>query len=289
MVSIFVTGASGFIGSHFIRSALSSGFSIRALTRSPTELSQQCDSSLEIVYGDMLNPLPSWFDGIDILVNLAWSGVSPSKVPLSTQLQVNISATLQLLNLSVHSGVKRIIATGTSHEYGLTSDLFSFIPPYAPLVPQTRYASLKTSLFYLIRELCYSSNIELFYGRLFSVYGSGQNPLNFWPSLKAAATSGKDFPMSRGSQVTDFIHVSDAVRHLLTACVRNDIKPGCPHIVNIGSGNPVSLLDFAYSQWNSFNPTGRILPGLLPDRPSQPSRLVPSLEGLQIPVIEESP
>ena len=51
----------------------------------------------------------------------------------------------------------------------------------------------------------------------------GQHKDNFWPSLKAAIT-GKDFKMSDGNQIRDFIPVEDVAFHILNACKRKDVK-----------------------------------------------------------------
>jgi hypothetical protein len=68
--------------------------------------------------------------------------------------------------------------------------------------------------------------------------------------------------------------------HLLEACNRADIPAGKPLVVNIGSGQSTSLLDFAEHQWRQFGASGKLLPGSLIDRPDQIFHCVPDLTNL---------
>ena len=89
--------------------------------------------------------------------------------------------------------------------------------------------------------------------------------------------------MTSGRQVSDFIPVAEVADHLLAACARPDVAPGRPLVVNIGSGVAISLLAFAEAEWARLGATGRLRPGVRPDRPDQIERYVPDLRGLRIP------
>ena len=51
--------------------------------------------------------------------------------------------------------------------------------------------------------------------RIFQVYGNGENPSRFWPSLKHCALNGSDFDMTLAEQVRDFIEVKDVAKMIL--------------------------------------------------------------------------
>lgn len=113
------------------------------------------------------------------------------------------------------------------------------------------------------------------FSRIFSAYGEGQYEGNFWLSLRKAALEGSDFAMSSGSQIRDLIPVQDVALAFMNACTRNDIQEGNPLVVNIGSGEPKALLDFAKGEWSNHGSQGKILAGKVAQRPDDIQRLVP--------------
>ena len=122
--------------------------------------------------------------------------------------------------------------------------------------------------------------MEMIYARIFSAYGEGQYENNLWPSLKRAANSGKDFEMTKAEEIRDFIHVDEVTRYIVNAIFRNDIKRGEPFVINIGSGCPVKLKDFAQNEWNKLKAEGKLIFGALKNRKYTIKRMVANIEGL---------
>lgn len=280
---LFITGATGFIGSHVLATAIASGHEVVALRRSPhsvpvipfTGQPQWCE-------GDLFSLDAIHLHGIDAVLHMASACVSPKRVSWELLVQVNVAGSLRLMELASAAGVRRCVVTGSSHEYGTAAQRYEFIPPTAPLEPTNAYGASKAAAFQLLRIFAIERQLELVYGRIFTAYGEGQYERNFWPSLCSAAKSGDDFPMTSGMQISDFIPVASVANHLLAACTRPDICAGDPHVVNIGSGEPISLLAFAQTEWKRLGATGRLLPASITDRPDQISRCVPDLIGLSI-------
>ena len=281
---LFITGATGFIGSHVLAVALAAGHEVRALRRSPSSLPAislprqpvWCEGELHSLKG-------AWLEGVDAVLHLASVGVSPKPASWSDLLQVNVAGSLRLLELASDSGVRRFVFAGTSHEYGTAARRFDAIPSDAPLEPLSAYGASKAAAFQLLRAFAIERRLELFYGRIFSAYGDGQFEGNFWPSLRRAALAGGDFAMTSGLQISDFVPVTAVAAHLLEACSRPDISAGAPLVVNIGSGVATTLLAFAKAEWGRLGATGELMPGSLADRPDQIARYVPDLRGLLIP------
>jgi nucleoside-diphosphate-sugar epimerase len=281
---LFLTGGTGFIGSHVLAAALAAGHEVLALRRSPHSapvIPLPCQP--EWCEGDLASLEAAQLQGIEAVLHLASAGVSPKKASWHELLQANVAGSLRLLERAAEAGVLRCIVAGTTHEYGKAAYRFNTIPPDAPLEPMSAYGASKAAAFQLLRTFAMEQGLELFYGRIFTAYGEGQYEGNFWPSLRRAALAGEDFPMTSGRQVSDFIPVADVAIHLLAACARPDVAPGRPLVVNIGSGAATSLLAFAEAEWGRLEATGRLLPASLPDRPDQIERYVPDLRGLRIP------
>jgi nucleoside-diphosphate-sugar epimerase len=278
---LFVTGATGFIGSHFLQRALAEGHNVVALRQSPAsrsriELSHQptwLDKRLDTI-------LPDDLEGVDVLVHLAATGVSPQPATWDACYQVNVMQSLHVAQLALDAKVPRLVVTGSSAEYGKAGLRFDEIPPNAPLEPTDPYAASKASLSVALCALARARRCFLVYERLFSVYGNGQFEGNFYPALRRAALAGEDFRMTPGDQIRDFISVEDVARHLLHACRRHDVEAGTPHVENVGSGRPQSLREFATYWWEQWGAQGSLLFNAIPYRTGEVMRYVPAITPL---------
>lgn len=272
---IFLTGGTGFIGTHFIAAALSSGNQVKALRR-----------SINSVTAIPLFSQPDWLDGrledlkpdditdCDAVVHLASSGVNPRQVPWNELVNVNVTCTAHLVGIAQAAGLERLIVAGTSHEYGASASRYNPIPTTAPLEPLNLYGASKAAAYHVATGFARAHMLNLYYGRIFSVFGEGQYHRNFWPSLRSAALGGHDFPMSSGGQIRDFIPVHDVALKLLYACRRSDIAKGQPLVENVASGKPQTLFQFALSEWMRLGARGRLLPGELGDRIDEAKSIV---------------
>ena len=167
-----------------------------------------------------------------------------------------------------------MISVGTFIEYGEAGLKYEFIPIDCDLSPAGAYAASKTAFSVAMQALCKEYNVYSTYFRLFSVFGEGQNENNFFPSLKKAALSGEDFQMTKGEQIRDFISISTVVSQITEGLEFNEASLGVTNILNIGSGNPQSILDFAQLNWTKWGAKGRINAGSLPYRENEIMRYV---------------
>jgi nucleoside-diphosphate-sugar epimerase len=277
-MKIFLTGGTGFIGSYYLAHMSSIAHEITALrrpgsipcvgiSRQPTWLEKPMDAIDE-----------TDLDGHDVLVHLASVGVSPQNATWHEMIYWNVSALMRLLEAGKKAGMRRFVLAGSFAEYGTSADRFEFLPIDAPLQPTSPYAASKAAGCVLATTFAIDSQVELSYLRIFSAYGEGQYEGNFWSALRAAAMCDKDFPMTLGEQVRDYIPVEDVAKAIHIATVRNDIRPGAPKIVNVATGIPVTMREFAELHWKQWEAKGRLLIGELPYRPNEPMRFVPEVE-----------
>ncbi len=277
-MKFFVTGATGFIGSYFLKHAYAKGHNLIGLRRS--ELSK---AKLDLP--DSLNWVDKAMDeletkdllGVETFVHLASPGVSPQKATFQELLYWNVTVLGNLLEMATQSGVKRVVIAGTFAEYGKSADRYSHIPPDAPLFPTYDYAASKAAAFEIAHAFAVSRKIELVYLRIFSAYGKGQHPQNFWPSLMDASKKGNDFEMTKGEQVRDYLTVESVAEQFLEWCLRDDVLPGEPVIKNLGTGCPVSMREFAEYWWRKSEAKGALKIGALPYRENEIMRFVPQI------------
>jgi nucleoside-diphosphate-sugar epimerase len=207
---------------------------------------------------------PDDLSGCSVVVHLASAGVSPQQVPWHELVHVNVMGAAHLIAAADQAGVKRMVVSGTCHEYGALANRKEAFSADAPLEPMTLYGASKAASFHLLSAYARSTAIELYYGRIFNVYGEGQYEKNFWPSLHSAAREGADFPMTSGEQVRDFIPVERVAEKLLDACTRPMGENSHILVENIGSGQPKTLLCFAEQEWSRLGAVGKLLPGSFP-------------------------
>lgn len=119
MVRAFVTGATGFIGANLVRALLQDGYSVRALVRPQSRLSNLEHLDIERVTGNLLSPhLDSLLQGCQVLFHCAahyslWQRDRPSLY------QQNVLGTRSILAAARQAGIERIVYTSSVAAIGV--------------------------------------------------------------------------------------------------------------------------------------------------------------------------
>ncbi|MGH2683593.1 MAG: NAD-dependent epimerase/dehydratase family protein [Actinomycetota bacterium] len=119
----FVTGATGFIGGHFVRRLRARGDDVVALVRSPDRAETLRDAGVELVEGDASDPaaVRRAADGCDAAFHLAGMyrvGIRPRERP--AMYQANVRSTEVVLDAAAEAGVPRILYVSTCNVFGNT-------------------------------------------------------------------------------------------------------------------------------------------------------------------------
>jgi UDP-glucose 4-epimerase len=276
---LFVTGATGFIGSHFVASAMAAGHEVIAHRRSETSRPRVAlPKEPHWVTGPLVEVGERELAGVDVLVHLAAVGISPRVATWAELVEGNIATPVKLLLAAANAGVTRWIVTGSFAEYGNAGLRYDFIPPDAPLEPTYPYAASKAAGSVMFSTLATEKRARLSYLRLFSVFGEGQHEANLWPMIRQAALAGDDLPLTAGEQIRDFVAVEYVAAELLAEVGDESVDPGVPRVRNVGSGRPETVRAFAEHWWREFGARGQLQIGALPYRDGEVMRFVPLLE-----------
>jgi len=275
---IFVTGGTGFIGSHFISLAQSAGHSIRAQRRAMTSQPRiLLAREPEWLDRAMTELVPGDFEGCDAVVHLAAHSANVPYDSMESCVLHNVLEPIRLFRAGIAAGIRRFVVAGSCFEYGRSCDRYEQVPTDAPLEPTNRYAASKAAASAVFSALAAEENIELVLLRIFQVYGEGELETRFWPTLRRRALAGEDMPMSAGLQVRDFVPVETVAQSFIKAVERGDVQPGIPMVENVGSGRARTLAEFAAEEWKRFGATGRLALSEVPMRPGEVMRIVPFL------------
>lgn len=276
MSNVLLTGATGFIGGHACRRLAAAGHRVVAMHRRDGDPDAVPGASWVLTGFEN----PDWdaigeaFGGSpEVLVHLAAHGVDPTVSEWDDCFRWNVFHTIEFWRMAVERGVRRIVTCGTCFEYGAACDRHETVSPQDAPEPLGPYAASKAAATMALHGLAAVHGIEGLVLRPGVVFGEGEGPHRLWPSLRQAAVEGRDFLMTSGSQVRDFVPVEHVADAFVAAVSRTDLRSGRTLVENVGSGRPQSVRDFAAEWWQRWNAAGQLLFGTLPDRTGEAVRI----------------
>jgi nucleoside-diphosphate-sugar epimerase len=127
-MKIFVTGATGFIGSHFINAAHKAEHKIVGLKRKGSQPRIKLDKEPVWVEGLLDDDFSDILSDCDVLVHFASHSANSPYDSLENCLYWNLTATLQLCDQAFKAGIKKFLIAGSCFEYGKSGERYNFIP-----------------------------------------------------------------------------------------------------------------------------------------------------------------
>jgi dTDP-glucose 4,6-dehydratase len=267
-VKLLVTGGAGFIGSHYVRQALSGAYPglvdadvivLDALTYagSRTNLAPVAESPrLRFVHGDICNV--DLVDGLvgeaDQVVHFAAeSHVDRSIVGAADFVRTNVLGTQTLLDAAHRHGVERFVHVSTDEVYGSIES--GSWPETFPLQPNSPYAASKASSDLIALAYARTHNVPVTVTRCSNNYGPYQFPEKVIPLFVTNLLDGGTVPLyGDGRNVRDWLHVDDHCRGI--ELVRAGGRSG--EVYNIGGGTELSnkelterLVEAVGADWSS--------------------------------------
>ncbi|CAN5403838.1 UDP-glucose 4-epimerase GalE [soil metagenome] len=283
-----VTGGAGYIGSHVVRALLEAGLPTVVLDDLSTGHESFVPSSVPFVRASILDGgavLQALQDhGVTGVIHVAgfkYAGVSV-KEPLHTYAQ-NVTGTASLLAAMESVGVDRIVFSSSAAVYG-TPDV-DIVTEETAKSPQSQYGESKLIGEWLLRDQGVARGLRHTSLRYFNVVGSGDpslydsSPHNLFPLVFTALEEGRtpringdDYPTPDGTNVRDYIHVSDLALSHVAAARRLDASEPVEPAYNLGSGEGVSVGQIMSTV---ASVTGiPFTPEIGPRRPGDPARIV---------------
>lgn len=270
MGAVLVTGSTGFLGSHLVRTLVAKGYEVVATYR-------PCSNRWR------LTGLPckvQWVpldlgDGASIrsalratqpkvVIHCAAYGMNYSEQSYEEGIKINISGTQLLLQRSAEAGVRRFIHSGSCFEYGNKPLPVS---EEEVLEPISMYGVTKAASTLLVSQLSKALDLPSVIVRPFGIYGPADRSDKFVPRVIRACLSREAIELSGGEQIRDYSYVADAVSLYVRLVEAEEFPSG--EIVNLAGGHPVPLRRIGEIIARSMDGQNTLKWGALPYRPEE--------------------
>ncbi len=257
-MKVFVTGASGFIGSYLVKELVESDHQLLCLKRNTSDLFRLGDFTEKVTWVDTTDDWNRNFMEFqpEAVFNLAWDGVSSADRVIWAMQVHNIELQQELLDLSLECGVKKFIGIGSQSEYG---DFEGAVDEQFPINPKTAYAAAKVASLDLLKCFCEINHIEWFWFRLFPLYGPYESDRWLIPSLIKTMCTSDSMDLTPGEQRLPYLYVGECAKAIASALMADD-KSG---VYNVCADNPQPLKDLVTMIKNKVNPDFKLNFGAL--------------------------
>ena len=208
MRQVLVTGAAGFVGSHFAPYLAGRGFAVRAID--VHQPARPAGSGVNFRVQDIreAHGLAGVLDGVDTVFNLASVHLDVHAEPAQFE-SVNVRALEQLIELSAAAHVRRVVQVSSVGVYGHVAH-----PPAAedaPLHPDNDYERTKAAGEHAAREAARRTGLDLVIVRPSWVYGVGCPRTS---KLIRSLRKGRFFFIGPGNNLRHPIYIDDMLAGL---------------------------------------------------------------------------
>ena len=273
MKNIFVTGCTGYIGSHTCVELLNENYNVIGLDNFSNskrsvldKITKITNKSIKFYEGNMLDKdlLDKIFNEnkIDAVIDFAaFKSVGDSvNIPIEYYIN-NVSSVLTLLNVMKNHDVKTLVFSSSATVYG-DSKIMPITEECEIGETTNPYGRSKLYCEGILQDLYKSDNewnICIF--RYFNPVGAHKSsligeepngiPANLMPFISKVATGeleilnvfGNDYDTPDGTGVRDYIHVVDLAKAHVKGIEKLDMDKKGMHIYNLGTGTGYSVLE----------------------------------------------
>jgi dTDP-glucose 4,6-dehydratase len=247
MKKVLITGASGFIGSHTVESALDRGYSVRVFLRYNSTgyvgnlrfLGKKL-KEIEIFWGDIRDytSVLRAVKGVDYVIHLA----AQISVPYSFQNPIdfamnNVVGTTNILKASVECGISKFVYTSTSEIFGGSDEPLN---EDSLRIPKSPYSASKVGADAMVKSFFYTYNLNTLILRPFNTFGPRQSIRALIPWIIYQGLRSEKVKLGNLEPKRDFTYVKDTVEGILLA-LEKETEGGDE--INLGTGRSFSVME----------------------------------------------
>jgi len=247
MKKVLITGASGFIGSHTVESALDRGYSVRVFLRYNSTgyvgnlrfLGKKL-KEIEIFWGDIRDytSVLRAVKGVDYVIHLA----AQISVPYSFQNPIdfamnNVVGTTNILKASVECGISKFVYTSTSEIFGGNDEPLN---EDSLRIPKSPYSASKVGADAMVKSFFYTYDLNTLILRPFNTFGPRQSIRALIPWIIYQGLTSEKVKLGNLEPKRDFTYVKDTVEGILLA-LEKETEGGDE--INLGTGRSFSVME----------------------------------------------
>lgn len=286
-MTVLVTGADGFIGSHLVEELVKKGEKVRAFAYYNSfntwgwldTLPKEILNEIDVFTGDVRDPngVREAMKGIDTVYHLAALIAIPfSYHSPDSYVDTNIKGTLNVLQAAKDLGTSRILVTSTSEVYGTAQ--YVPIDEKHPFQGQSPYSATKIGGDRIAESFYRSFDMPITIVRPFNTYGPRQSARAVIPTIITQLLAGKEeIKLGSLTPTRDFNYVKDTANGFITLA---EAKNTIGEEINIATQQEISIGDLANELVRQINPNAKIITDDVRLRPekSEVNRLLGSNE-----------
>ncbi|MEO6527714.1 MAG: NAD-dependent epimerase/dehydratase family protein [Gemmatimonadaceae bacterium] len=265
-VRVIVTGATGFVGSAFVRHAVGQGARVTIVARTGADSWRlaQVAGQYDVITGSLrdLASLTLPLDRVDAFVHCAAAGVNQSFDDVEELVATNVDGTLAALTFAARLGVSRFVLAGSSGEYGpgvaLRED--------AALHPTSEYGASRAAATLLSRAFGARRTLDVVVVRPFAVFGPYEASYRLVPYAAVQGLAGKPIRISSGEQTRDYLFVDDVAEGIGQACVHPAATGG---VFNLCTGVETAVRDVVAQIAEKTGARSEVVAGARPAIPGE--------------------
>ena len=257
-MTIVVTGANGFVGSHLCRALQRKGMAYRAVVREGAQASPGTAGLVRLPSLDAHTDWTTALQGATTVIHLAarvHQVQDTSADPLQAFRATNLHATLQLARCAQKMGVQRFICVSTVKVLGEETAPDQPFRAADPALPLDAYATSKHEAEQALRALVAGGSMELVIVRPPLVYGPGVRA-NF-ASLVRVVRRGIPLPLACVHNLRSLVGIDNLVS-LLLRCTQHADAGGQNFLVS--DGHDLSTPDLVRQLATALGQPARLWP-----------------------------
>lgn len=236
--SVFITGGTGFLGTHLRERLQAIGCEVTVLSRSGQV--DDLGKNETAVQGDLSGVGPHIGEEHDVIFHLAAiTSIGRAIDSPTTAWEVNANGTVELLEAARNSAPDLVVYTSTASVYGPPKYLP--IDEDHPLNPLEPYGASKVAADRLVHAYHHTYDIPTVTARLFNIFGPQQPSHNVTSAIISQALHDDSVELGNLSPSRDFIYIEDAIEAILTIVSEGELG----ETYNVGRGTAVEIRELA--------------------------------------------
>jgi len=255
-MNIFLTGASGFVGSEFLNYVKNKKVFIFTLGSSKIK-----SNNIKNCKGRLNNKFDYELSRCNFLLHFASAGVNNINVSYKELYKTNVSDSLKLFRNAAENNCLNWVVAGSSSEYGKTSLIKKKLNKGDIAIPISNYAKTKYIFTKKIITLAKKKKANLRIMRLFPLYGESEKKHRLYSIAMKHAKKNKNIILYNGNQIRDYLNIKIAVKILYQSL---DFKVKIPkktfyEIWHVASGKSSTVKSFVQKIYKKFLSKGKII------------------------------